>query len=201
AALAAEAGGGRPGAALGGGAARAVRAAGEEAGGVPAGVPLPAGPDGLPALRGLPALGGAAGEWGDGGGLQDGVRAAAEAERDELGEGGGTNHPGPAGGGGERRLGRGLCPGAGGIRTGPSEGAAGSTRKEGGKSRITGAVEGLHPLDERRDRPPGFPAHPPEGQGGIKALGWGRALQPSDQSREGDFRSAVHDHLLSAVEI
>src|SRR5262249_5813481 len=100
-----------------------------------------------PALCGVPALGGAAGERGDGSGLQDGVRPAAEAERDELGEGRGASGPGPARGAVERRLGRGLCPGAGGGRASPSEGAAATTPKKGRKSRIIPTVRGPHPSD------------------------------------------------------
>jgi hypothetical protein len=101
----AEGGWGEPRAALGSGLARAVRTDRAETRRLPEGVPLAAAAHAVPALRGVPPAGGAVGQWGHRSGVQNGVHAAVEIERQALAEGGSATDLEPAGGAVERGVG------------------------------------------------------------------------------------------------
>ena len=101
-------GGRGPGVALGGRAAQPLPAAREAAGGLPPGLQVPASTSAAPALRGVPARRRADRQRGDGGGVQDGVHAAAEAVGDALAEGRCADDPDAAGHPVERGLGASL---------------------------------------------------------------------------------------------
>src|SRR5438067_2191338 len=84
--VAAEAGWGGSGVALGGGIAKPAEAQGEAAEGIPDSVPLLADAAPAHALHRVQASGGANRQWGDGGGVQDSVHAKTEVVGDALEE-------------------------------------------------------------------------------------------------------------------
>src|SRR5581483_6206495 len=94
--------------ALGSGVAQSGAAAGQALGQLPSGLPVLASAAGAPALRGLSPAGLAHREWGDGGGVQDGAHATAEAVGHALEEGRGPDDSAVARAPAERRLARGL---------------------------------------------------------------------------------------------
>ena len=129
----------QPRAAFGGGLTGPISSTWPEAHGLPQGLPLSTEPHGVHALRGLSSVGCTVGERGDGGGVQNGVHRAAEAERHEMEEAGSANDLEPACAPAEWRVGPSLCAGVERICRSKSPG---STPIRGNGGRISTTAQG-----------------------------------------------------------